>query len=98
MIVVRRCPHIRRACPRRALARRFAGAFTTVLDNGDHLLDIARRDPGMGGQCENTCCDRSGAWTGLLVRCQILCDARDVCDRSWIGRACADPGLPESPE
>src|SRR5438094_461077 len=67
MIVRWRWPHTRRACPKRPLTKRLAGASMIVPENGHHLIQIVRRDPRVSRQRDNAACDRSSAWTWFLI-------------------------------
>src|SRR4030095_1776332 len=87
-----------RAWPSMALAKCFGRTSLVSSDDRHHRLDVTWRHAGVGRQRENARGDHAGPWAGLLSTRQVRADARNVSDRSRIGRARADFRLPEPPE
>src|SRR5262245_14520348 len=87
-----------KAWPRMALAKRFGRTPLVSSDDRHHRLDVTWRHAGVGRQRENARGDHAGPGAGLLTTRQVRADARNVSDRSRIGRARADFRIPELPE
>src|SRR5262245_64459136 len=79
-----------KAWPSMALAKRFGRTSLVSSDDPHHRLDVTWRHVGVGRQRENARGDHPGPRGGLLRTRQIRADARNVSDRSRIGRARAD--------